>query len=72
MTHEALLTNRDATIGPQPYVKWSHEPPRAQEVPGAIGRRPMRGVTRHGGLRGLTGLWPAAANPPYHFDIFRP
>ena len=38
MTHEALLTNRDATIGPQPYVKWSHEPPRAQDVPGAIGR----------------------------------
>ena len=38
ITHEALLTNRDATIGPQPYVKWSHEPPRAQDVPGAIGR----------------------------------
>ena len=38
VTHEALLTNRDATLGPQPYVKWSHEPPRAQDVPGAIGR----------------------------------
>jgi benzoylformate decarboxylase len=38
ITHEALLTNRDATAGPQPYVKWSHEPPRAQDVPGAIGR----------------------------------
>jgi benzoylformate decarboxylase len=38
VTHEALLTNRDATVGPQPYVKWSHEPPRAQDVPGAIGR----------------------------------
>ncbi len=38
VTHEALLTNRDATIGPQPYVKWSHEPPRAQDVPGAIAR----------------------------------
>jgi benzoylformate decarboxylase len=35
---EANLTNRDATIGPQPYVKWSHEPPRAQDVPGAIAR----------------------------------
>ena len=35
---EANLTNRDATVGPQPYVKWSHEPPRAQDVPGAIGR----------------------------------
>jgi benzoylformate decarboxylase len=35
---EANLTNRDATLGPQPYVKWSHEPPRAQDVPGAIAR----------------------------------
>ena len=38
VTIEALLTNRDATVGPQPYVKWSHEPPRAQDVPGAIAR----------------------------------
>src|SRR5437764_5220252 len=38
ITIEANLTNRDATLGPQPYVKWSHEPPRAQDVPGAIGR----------------------------------
>jgi benzoylformate decarboxylase len=38
ITHEALLTNRDAVLVPQPYVKWSHEPPRAQDVPGAIGR----------------------------------
>jgi benzoylformate decarboxylase len=38
ITLEALLTNRDATFGPQPYVKWAHEPPRAQDVPAAIGR----------------------------------
>ena len=38
ITHEALLTNRDATLVAQPYVKWSHEPPRPQDVPGAIGR----------------------------------
>ena len=38
VTIEALLTNRDATVGPQPYVKWSHEPPRAQDVPGAVAR----------------------------------
>ena len=25
-------------VGPQPYVKWSHEPPRAQDVPGALAR----------------------------------
>jgi benzoylformate decarboxylase len=38
ITIEANLTNRDATLGPQPYVKWSHEPPRPEDVPGAIGR----------------------------------
>ncbi|MGH2866451.1 MAG: benzoylformate decarboxylase, partial [Solirubrobacteraceae bacterium] len=38
ITIEANLTNRDATVGPQPYVKYSHEPPRAQDVPGALGR----------------------------------
>src|SRR6201995_1549914 len=38
ITIEANLTNRAATVGPQPYVKWSHEPPRAQDVPGALAR----------------------------------
>jgi benzoylformate decarboxylase len=38
ITLEANLTNRDPTVGPQPYVKWSHEPPRAQDVPGALAR----------------------------------
>jgi benzoylformate decarboxylase len=38
ITMEANLTNRDAILGPQPYVKWSHEPPRAQDVPQAIAR----------------------------------
>ena len=38
ITIEANLTNRDAVVGPQPYVKWSHEPPRAQDVPGALAR----------------------------------
>lgn len=35
---EANLTNRDPTVGPQPYVKWAHEPVRAQDVPGALAR----------------------------------
>jgi benzoylformate decarboxylase len=38
VTIEANLTNRDAILGPQPYVKWSHEPTRAQDVPGALAR----------------------------------
>jgi benzoylformate decarboxylase len=35
---EANLVNRDAIVGPRPYVKWSHEPARAEDVPYAIGR----------------------------------
>jgi benzoylformate decarboxylase len=38
ITMEASLTNRDAVFAPQPYVKWAHEPPRAQDVPQAIAR----------------------------------
>src|SRR6202035_905348 len=38
ITMEANLTNSDATFSPQPYVKWSHEPPRAQDVPAAVAR----------------------------------
>jgi benzoylformate decarboxylase len=38
VTMEANLTNRDAILGPQPYVKYSHEPPRAQDVPAALAR----------------------------------
>src|SRR5271166_949863 len=38
ITMEANLTSRDAVVGPQPYVKWSHEPPRAQDVPHALAR----------------------------------
>lgn len=38
VTMEANLTNRDAILGPAPYVKWSHEPARAQDVPAAIAR----------------------------------
>ena len=38
ITIEANLTNRDATAGPQPYVKYSHEPTRAQDVPSALAR----------------------------------
>src|SRR5260370_29833287 len=38
ITMEANLTNRDATSGPHPHMKWSHEPPRAQDVPAALAR----------------------------------
>jgi benzoylformate decarboxylase len=38
ITFEASLTNRDAVLAPHPYVKWAHEPPRAQDVPQAIAR----------------------------------
>src|SRR6516165_3884956 len=38
ITMEANLTNPDAVVGPQPYVKWAFEPPRAEDVPQAIAR----------------------------------
>ena len=36
ITMQANLTNRDATEVPKPYVKYSHEPPRAADVPFAL------------------------------------
>jgi benzoylformate decarboxylase len=36
MTLQANLTNRDATRMPHPLVKWSHEPPRPEDVPLAL------------------------------------
>ena len=38
MTLQANLTNRDAARVPLPLVKWSYEPPRAEDVPHAIAR----------------------------------
>ena len=38
MTLQANLTNRDAVRLPHPLVKWSYEPPRAADVPAALGR----------------------------------
>jgi benzoylformate decarboxylase len=38
MTMQANLTNRDAVRLPHPLVKWSYEPPRAEDVPLALGR----------------------------------
>ncbi len=37
VTLQANLTNRDATRMPHPLVKWSYEPPRAEDVPLALG-----------------------------------
>ncbi|MDX6703592.1 MAG: benzoylformate decarboxylase [Baekduia sp.] len=38
MTMQANLTNVRATEVPHPYVNWSFEPPRAQDVPAALAR----------------------------------
>ena len=38
ITLQANLTNRDATRMPHPLVKWSYEPPRAEDVPLALAR----------------------------------
>ena len=38
ITLQANLTNRDPTRVPDPFVKWSYEPPRAADVPAALSR----------------------------------
>src|SRR6266550_6115019 len=38
MTLQANLTNRDAVRLPHPFVKWSYEVPRAEDVPLALAR----------------------------------
>ena len=38
MTMQANLTHPDATQTPRPFVKWSYEVPRAQDVPAALSR----------------------------------
>ena len=38
MALEPWLINREAVELPKPYVKWSHEPARPEDVPGAIAR----------------------------------
>ena len=38
LVNEPLLTNRDATTLPKPWVKWAFEPARAQDVPAALMR----------------------------------
>jgi benzoylformate decarboxylase len=51
ITMQANLTNRDATRLVHPLVKWSYEPPRAEDVPHALARAthlatlPPRGPT---------------------------
>jgi len=35
---DPLLTNRDETMLPRPWVKWAYQPARAEDVPGAIMR----------------------------------
>jgi benzoylformate decarboxylase len=41
---EPLLTNRYAQLLPMPYVKWSYEPARAQDVPAAFMQAYARAV----------------------------
>ncbi|MFJ8581064.1 benzoylformate decarboxylase [Micromonospora sp. NPDC093277] len=38
LTGPALLTNPEPTVLPRPLVKWSVEPPRAEDVPAALAR----------------------------------
>jgi benzoylformate decarboxylase len=45
MTMNANLTNRDAVRVTDPFVKWSFEPPRAEDVPLALGHAIHKAAT---------------------------
>ena len=65
ITIEANLTNRDAVLGPQPYVKWSHEPPRAAGRPGrARARDPPSPRCRRAGRRSSRSRWTTGTPRP--------
>ena len=64
MTIEANLTNRDAVVAPQPYVKWSHEPPRAQDVPGPSRGRSTTRRCRPAGPPSSRSRWMTGAPRP--------
>ncbi|MGC5018329.1 benzoylformate decarboxylase [Micromonospora sp. DT47] len=64
---EPRLTSRRPTELPQPYVKWSHEPVRAQDVPAAIMRAYATAVQPPTGPVFLSlplDDWHQPANPP--------
>ena len=65
ITIEANLTNRDATVGPQPYVKWSHEPPRAAGRARRAGAGdPPRHRCRRAGRRSCRSRWTTGTRRP--------
>ncbi|MEH0972167.1 benzoylformate decarboxylase [Micromonospora sp. CPCC 205546] len=64
---EPRLTSRRATELPQPYVKWSHEPVRAQDVPAALMRAYATAVQPPAGPVFLSlplDDWAQPADPP--------
>ncbi|MEV1142868.1 benzoylformate decarboxylase [Micromonospora sp. NPDC049799] len=64
---EPRLTSRRATELPQPYVKWSHEPARAQDVPAAVMRAYATAVQPPAGPVFLSlplDDWAQPADPP--------
>ena len=61
---EANLTNRDAVVGPQPYVKYSHEPTRAQDVRTRSAARSTTRRSRRAGRRSCRSRWTTGASRP--------
>ena len=60
---DPMLTNRDETMLPRPYVKWAYQPTRAQDVPGAIMRAYALALQPPSGpvyvsIRSMTGTGP--------------
>src|ERR1051325_983745 len=64
--YEAFLSATDATMLPQPYVKWSCEPARGEDVPAAIARAYDSAMQQPCGPTFVSipvGAWERAAEP---------
>ena len=68
---EPLLTNIEAITMPKPWVKWSYEPARAQDIPGAFMRAYATAVQQPAGPVFLSLPLDDWDQPALDLDVFR-
>jgi benzoylformate decarboxylase len=68
---EPLLTNIQSTMMPKPWVKWSYEPSRAQDIPGAFMRAYATAVQQPAGPVFLSLPLDDWDQPALDLDVYR-
>ncbi|UOD51276.1 benzoylformate decarboxylase [Orrella daihaiensis] len=68
---EPLLTNIEATTMPKPWVKWSYEPARAQDIPGAFMRAYATAIQQPAGPVFLSLPLDDWDQPALDIDVYR-